>query len=136
MKIIMLSGECNSGKSTTLNLVYNTINPAPQDIIEPKTSVGNQKDKDFKCIICYNGKKVSFYTGGDNPSSIIDEAIEEYKEKCDTLVCACRKEFKKKRKKNPYSEVEKYKYVIIGKQIANDEDNNWAKEVILKNIET
>jgi hypothetical protein len=54
MKVIMLSGDTNKGKSTTLNLVYDSISSEdPKDIVEPKKVLGNPEQKDFECIIKY-----------------------------------------------------------------------------------
>jgi hypothetical protein len=113
MKIIMLSGDTNKGKSTTFNLVYDSLNP--KTIVEPKKLLGNPIYKDFECIIEYEGKRIAFYTMGDFPNYLI-EAFEKYKIKCDCLVCACNTNLE-----NIYKRAETYQHTIIDKTVAKSE---------------
>ena len=61
----MLSGDPNSGKTTTLNLVYDHLAKiAGAHIIRPKTRLGGDP-KDFECELNYKGRNIVFYTMGD-----------------------------------------------------------------------
>jgi tRNA uridine 5-carbamoylmethylation protein Kti12 len=93
MKIILLSGNPNSGKSTTLNLVFDTITAnGTKNIIAGKTVIGNPNQKDFKCVVQYNNKEVGIFTMGDYYIEII-KAIIAYAN-MDVLILAYSAKFK------------------------------------------
>ena len=136
MKIVMLSGKTNCGKSTTLNLVYDYIHQKEGDIIEAKMVLGNPKYRDFECIIQYRDKTIAFYTMGDYSYCLLD-AFEKYYTKCDYLICACNTRFVK-----PYKRICDFEHIIIDKSIAislTQADcgvaNSLDKEKIMKEIE-
>jgi tRNA uridine 5-carbamoylmethylation protein Kti12 len=63
MKIILLSGPPNCGKTTAINLVYRNLTkglPNPP----AKQSIRNYK-KDFECIVAFKKKQVALYSFGD-----------------------------------------------------------------------
>ena len=67
VKIIFLLGENNSGKTTTLNLVYNTIaNNSPRIPIQ----YGSKTD--FESMFIYNNQHVAIYSLGDIQYKVID----------------------------------------------------------------
>jgi hypothetical protein len=106
----MLSGDDDCGKTTTLNLVYDAINPQPANIIARKTVLGNPVQKDFECIIRHNGQKVAFYTMGDY-STFLTAAFKKYNGlHCDVLVCACNIKYVR-----PYQQIKNYPHNIINK---------------------
>jgi hypothetical protein len=120
----MLSGEHDCGKTTTLNLVYDSIKQSA-DIIEEKTTIGKPEDKDFECIIRYNGKIVAFYTLGDISHAVCN-AFKKYDDlSCDILVCASFIGHKR-----PRQRIKKYPHTIIEKRrmpdfkAANEVDKN------------
>jgi len=130
----MLSGERSCGKTSTLNMVYNSINPTEGDIIEPRKQLGGNPH-DFECIVCFNERKVAFFTMGDYSCYLL-EAFEKYNTKCDYLICACNTRFVK-----PYERINNFEHVIIDKRIAigrTQEDcniaNNLDKEEIITEI--
>jgi hypothetical protein len=126
MKVIMLSGKKNCGKSTTLNLVYDYINPAMEDIISPKSILGNPKYRDFECIIRYQNKTVAFYTMGDFPDMVCDAITKYDKLNCDILVCACNARFAQ-----PHQQIKNYLHAIIKKRViheASDSERQCANE--------
>ena len=63
MKVIALFGKGGTGKTTTLNLLYNLINPDT-----PATNLG----KDNKYTFTYKGKTISITTPGDGKEHIHD----------------------------------------------------------------
>jgi hypothetical protein len=125
----MLSGEGNSGKSTTLNLVYDYINPAEEDIIQPKTILGNPKYRDFECIICSKNKTVAFFTMGDFSIKLCDAIIKYDKLNCDILVLACNTKFV-----YPYQRIKNYPYVIIDKTVAPASEHDCANKIDMNKI--
>ena len=71
MKIIMLSGSPNSGKTTVLNQVYDYLKKETcAKIIRPKTQLGGNPE-DFECVLCCQGKRVAMFTMGDYVYEIV-----------------------------------------------------------------
>lgn len=85
MKIVLLSGKPNTGKTTTLNLVYNSLLSSSAHILQPRSILGSNPN-DFECILSYTGKVVAIYSAGDLISDCYS-AIVKYCY-CDTLVLA------------------------------------------------
>lgn len=83
----MLSGQSNSGKTTTLNLVYDQLLTVGATIVNPKSQLGGDPD-DFECVLSYKAKKVAIFTMGDYSIEVI-HAMSYYEGMgCDTLVIA------------------------------------------------
>lgn len=71
MKVIMLIGDKDSGKTTTLNMVYDYLTKVVETkIIRSKTQLGGDP-KDFECVLDYQGMKVAIFSMGDNIYDII-----------------------------------------------------------------
>lgn len=83
----MLKGPSNSGKTTTLNLVYDElVKNGHAKVIEGPTATNQHND--FACILEYKGLKVAIYTMGDYVRGIRN-AIKEYTNKSvDVLIIA------------------------------------------------
>ncbi|MDR0587153.1 MAG: hypothetical protein LBG26_07930 [Treponema sp.] len=65
MKIVLLSGKPGSGKTTTLNDVYNELVDDDKDRIDcPKAQVG-ANPLDFECVVTFHEKKIALFTAGD-----------------------------------------------------------------------
>lgn len=93
MKIIMLKGPDNSGKTTTLNLVYNELVNNRKAKVCSYVKVGWKGD-DFACTLDYKNSKVAIYSMGDY-SIDIKRAIEYYTHKsADVLIIANRNKSK------------------------------------------
>lgn len=135
MKIIMLSGKSNCGKTTTLNKVYEFINPKDENIIRAKSKLGGDI-KDFECLIEYNGRTVAFFTMGDYSSYLL-KAFEKYKKKqCDFLICACNNRFKR-----PYQQIKRFTHLTINKRLSVSQKlvdievaNNFDIEKIMEDL--
>ena len=85
MKIIFLKGKHNCGKTTTLNLLYDTLKETAK-VIEPRRKLPGKGD--FECVLQYNNKKVAIFSLGDY-SFAPAVAIGYYtRAKCDILVLA------------------------------------------------
>lgn len=63
MKIVILHGKHNCGKTTTFNLLYDEIIARGAEIIMPKKDLPARKD--FECILKYKEKKVALFSLGD-----------------------------------------------------------------------
>ena len=81
MKVIALFGKGGTGKTTTLNLLHNLINPD-----NPATNLR----KDDKYTFTYKGKTISITTPGDNEKEIINNNTYAKGKKCDIWVTASR----------------------------------------------
>lgn len=80
MKVIALYGVANTGKTTTLNLLYNLINP--------DTPITDRKD--HRRSFTYKGKTIFIATPGDNKAEIDENIKRARKANCDILVTASR----------------------------------------------
>lgn len=81
MKVIVLNGVANTGKTTTLNLLNNLINPD-----NPATNLG----EDDKYTFTYKGKTIFIATPGDYKDQIDENIKRARKANCDFLVTASR----------------------------------------------
>lgn len=89
MKIIVVKGNQNTGKTTSIRLAYDIALYLGAAIITPR-NIEDKPHNDFETVIFYNGKRIGFHSGGDLLKSF-EEVIDDYKEKkCDTLVMASR----------------------------------------------
>ena len=80
MKVIVLNGVANTGKTTTLNLLNNLINSD-----NPITD-----GKDHRRTFTYKGKTISITTPGDGKEHIHDNIDYAQNKNCDILVTASR----------------------------------------------
>lgn len=66
MKVLMLKGKDNCGKTTTINRVRDILLKESQTIeMEPINKA------DFSCVLLYRGLKVGIYSEGDYSTKII-----------------------------------------------------------------
>lgn len=126
MKIILLSGKPSTGKTTTLNILYDDLYCNKKvKLIEPKQKLGNNP-KDFECVISYLDKEVAIYSMGDFLFACI-EAIVKYANK-DFLVLAYSDRFAN----NLATIIQNTKiHVIINKTI----NNNFDSDSIINELE-
>lgn len=93
MKIIVLTANSSSGKSTTLNIAYNEIISLGGISTNKQPLGGNPHD--FSDIVEWMGKRIAFFTMGDFSRYLIEAAERYSAENADVLVCACNKKFVK-----------------------------------------
>jgi hypothetical protein len=94
----MLTGKTQSRKTTTLNLLYDTITDnGSKNVLVCKSVLGNPARNDFKCVVSYKGNEVAIYTMGDY-SSVFVEAMIEFADR-DVLVLAYNDKFAKRLEK-------------------------------------
>jgi len=122
MKIIILSGKSNCGKTTTINLAYKQLTGS---------FFAENERKDFETTIKYKNKLIAFYSMGDESNPLI-KAINNYENlNCDILICACNVRFKK-----PYKIIERNSENIkIDKTMPlSDNANTIDANLIISNI--
>lgn len=87
MRIIVLQGMPNTGKTITLNLVYDMLVPNGGGISTNRQTLGGDP-RDFSDIVVRGTQRIAFFTMGDY-STYLANAIYDYdRQGCDVLVCA------------------------------------------------
>ncbi|MFG0591009.1 hypothetical protein ACF8C4_07730 [Myroides odoratimimus] len=87
MRIIVLQGMPDTGKTSTLNLVYNMLVPNGGGTPTNRQPLGGGPN-DFSDIVIRSNQRIAFYTMGDY-STYLANAIYDYdRQGCDVLVCA------------------------------------------------
>lgn len=124
MKIIMLKGPDNSGKTTTLNLVYNELVNNRKAKVCSYVKVGWKGD-DFACTLDYKNSKVAIYSMGDY-SIDIDRTIKYYTYKsADVLIIANRNKSKFDQQSNVLIVKNKVK-----KALQNTDNMNYMMQIV------
>ncbi|MDP4239772.1 MAG: hypothetical protein Q8904_09935 [Bacteroidota bacterium] len=112
MRIITLKGDSDKGKTTTLNIVYNTL------LNNGGKSTNKQKlggdPNDFFDLVIYNNQKIYFFTMGDYSGYLIDSIRDCNSKGYDLLICACNSRFVR-----PFQEMNNYLHNIIDKTVVN-----------------
>lgn len=70
-QVIMLRGDGNTGKSTTIKLVYDMLLADGASIIRNRVQEGAIK-RDFNAILLYNNTLVVFHSTGDTTRQVVD----------------------------------------------------------------
>lgn len=89
MKIIILYGTGNSGKSTTFRKLYEKHIKGNADF-NILGAMPTESVKDYQIVVQYKGRTIAIYTWGDNEFNV--KAAFQYAEEngCEVLVCAAR----------------------------------------------
>lgn len=88
MRIIVLQGIPSSGKTGTLNLVYDMLIPPQGNAVSTNRQPLGGNSRDFSDIVIRGTQRIAFYTMGDY-STYLANAIYDYdRQNCDVLVCA------------------------------------------------
>jgi hypothetical protein len=85
MSIILLSGQPNTGKTTTINLVYDELIRQGALVKKKKKQLGNNK-MDFECVLEYQNKIIAIYSMGDD-HRLCERAVKTYRN-CNFLILA------------------------------------------------
>jgi len=127
MKIIMLAGKSNTGKTTALNQLYDRLtDKGTRNILEKRKPHGSEAE-DFSAIVNYKGKTTAILSVGDVLRDIVN-AIIQYAH-CDVLVIAYNTRFETKLDK----EVNKNKHhCVIRKKAPTDNDGDRVVNEIMK----
>lgn len=80
MKLILVTGPSNCGKTTTIRNVFNKLcgekkQKASNVLFYNEEGIGYPPGKDFEAIIKYKNKMVAFYSMGDVKSCCVDALI-------------------------------------------------------------
>lgn len=119
MRIIVLQGMSDTGKTSTLNLVYNMLVPNGGGISTNRQSLGGDPN-DFSDIVIRDNQRIAFYTMGDY-STYLANAIYDYdRQNCDILVCALSTNTAKARANNA---LDQFNATRINKTIASNRNN-------------
>jgi ABC-type transport system involved in cytochrome bd biosynthesis fused ATPase/permease subunit len=89
MRIIVLTGISNSGKSTTLNLLYNMIVPNLGQSQNNRVVLGNPIQNDFSETLTYHNEIVEFFTMGDYPQPLRIAIRNAANRNTNVFICAC-----------------------------------------------
>jgi molybdopterin-guanine dinucleotide biosynthesis protein len=135
MKIIMLIGRQNSGKTTTCRLLKNCIESVGEHISQAgitQRNIGEFDTGDFTFLCFVAGKKILISSQGDQASRIISK-IEQYTTilKDCTFVFTCREEFADV---IDFARSRASVFVAVHKEERTDEDDNRAKKDIFNAI--
>jgi hypothetical protein len=85
MKIIMLIGESDCGKTTAIRKVYDEMVRYAK---EPKPDIPDEGDIDA-VLTHRSGQRIGFHSEGDTSAVLIKAMRDHNDNKCDILVCAC-----------------------------------------------
>jgi tRNA uridine 5-carbamoylmethylation protein Kti12 len=127
MKIILLSGKPNSGKSTALRLFYDKLRE------NGKCQIVSKKEPDdgwdFECILKYNDKTIAIKSDGDVYQWCID-AIIKYANR-DVLVLAYSDKFARSLEEI----ISRYDYhCVVKKKRAIESDNERVCKEIMEQL--
>lgn len=78
MKIILISGPSNSGKTTVINAVFDNLcggNRKAHNVLVYNAPIGNPIQKDFEAVVDYKNKKVAFCSMGDYKTYCLDSIV-------------------------------------------------------------
>jgi hypothetical protein len=118
MRIIVLQGMPNIGKTRTLNLVYDMlVAPNGTGISTNRQPLGGDPN-DFLDIVIRGNQRIAFYTMGDY-STYLSTAIYNYeRQHCDAMVCALSTNTAKVRANNA---INQFNNTRINKAVANNQ---------------
>jgi len=88
INILALAGPSRSGKTATLQLVYNWMlsNGGESTRLE---ALGTPTQKDFSDIVMWRGQKIGFFTTSDYSRALMSAFREYANHECKVLICAC-----------------------------------------------
>jgi thymidylate kinase len=88
MRIIVLQGMPNTGKTSTLNLVYDMLVPNGGGVSTNRRVIGNLTQNDFSDIVIRGTQRIAFFTMGDYSTHLVNAIYDYDRQGCDVLVCA------------------------------------------------
>ncbi len=108
MRVIILSGETNCGKTTSLKKLFERIKETSDvKLLNGEGDHLDDHNEDFCYRLQYpDGKKLAIVTQGDY-QNVLEYHYDRFKD-CDILVCACNKKFMGGRKEKPFDKVSDY----------------------------
>ena len=129
MKIIMLKGKDNSGKTTTLNLVYDELVNNKNAKVCSYVKLGWKGD-DFACTLAYKNLKVAIFSMGDYVEDI-KRAIEHYRHtSADVLIIANRNKSQFDKLMQQPSNVPPIMKTKVRPALRNADNMNYAMQIV------
>lgn len=132
MRIIVLQGMPNTGKTTTLNLVYDLIvRPTGISISTNRQPLGSDPN-DFSDIVLRGNQRIAFYTMGDYSNHLANAILNYSRQNCDVMVCALSTNTLKVRANNMLNKFNttKINKTIASAQITEQQANNTDAQTI------
>lgn len=117
MRIIVLQGMPNKGKTRTLNLVYNLLVPNNGGVSTNRQVIGNPTQNDFSDIVIRDNQRIAFFTMGDYSTPLARAIFEFDQLDCDILVCALSTNTPKVRANNALNQ---YNTTRLNKSVATN----------------
>jgi hypothetical protein len=124
MEIILLKGDGNKGKTSTINLVYDKFLTEGAVELEHKSQVGGDPN-DFECFLSFNGHKIALCSMGDYARVVIDYFKTFEQKGADYLICVCNSHFT-----TPFDVIQKYKHQIISKTTFEEVNKMDANKIL------
>lgn len=87
MRILVLQGMPDTGKTSTLNLVYDML-VQNGGVSTNRQVIGNPAQNDFSDIVQWNNQRIAFFTMGDYSTYLANAIYDYHNRNCDVLVCA------------------------------------------------
>lgn len=87
MRIIVVKGAPNTGKTTAIRLAYDIALYLGAAIIKPRNTA-DKPHADFDAVLFYQGRRIGFHSGGDL-RYMLPKIVDSHND-CDTLVMASR----------------------------------------------
>jgi len=87
MRVIVLQGLPNTGKTRTLNLVYDMLVPNGVGVSTNRQPLGGDP-RDFSDIVISGTQRIAFFTMGDYSTYLAKVIFDYDRQNCDVLVCA------------------------------------------------
>ena len=104
MKLIVLSGEHDCGKTTSLNLLHDMLLKAGKVTELSCTPQGNPKENDYDYVFENSlGTRFLLSTWGDFSNLVKDNCVNHAD--CELIICACNKNFMQNRKYKPFDDM-------------------------------
>lgn len=126
MRIVVLQGMPNTGKTSALNLVYNMLVSSGGGRSTNRQSLGGDPN-DFSDIVVRGTQRIAFFTMGDF-STYLANAIYDYdRQGCDVMICALSTNNAKVRANNALNQ---YNANRINKTIAANKNNPTAENTL------
>ncbi|MBR2367883.1 MAG: hypothetical protein IKA81_04680 [Alistipes sp.] len=126
MKIIVIKGNPNSGKTTSIRLVYDLLLYKGAKIDKPRNS--GKTYADFDTELLYNGKNIAISSAGDLLKNI-HKTVSDH-DGCDILITASRN-FRRSSLDRIFSD---YDVVYIKKEKRGDRENIATAKEVLQHI--
>lgn len=124
MKVIMLVGDSNCGKTTTINMICDTFIANGAIEIEKKKYL--QPDaRDFTSLLNYHQQIIGICSLGDYASEVIKYFDVYEKKNADILICACNNRFV-----TPFERIKRYNHQIVYKTTFDEINKKDANKIL------